>query len=164
MYISLYSIKDNAAGKVSIMARPRGGDWLVDEIQALHEARVNVLVSLLTTDEIRELELEAEAAYCASQEIIYLNFPIVDLSVPAFSSTTFTFLERLTAYLRQGHHVVLHCRQGIGRSGLMAASLLISIGMSAEQALKLLSEARGYTVPETEEQRAWVMAFSKNGG
>jgi hypothetical protein len=43
----------------------------------------------------------------------------------------------------------------------MAASLLVLTGFSPDQAFDRLSEARGYPVPETEEQRAWVVAFSQ---
>ncbi|WP_268886686.1 hypothetical protein [Ktedonospora formicarum] len=31
----LYSVQELSIGKISIMARPRGGDWPIDEIKAL---------------------------------------------------------------------------------------------------------------------------------
>jgi len=43
----------------------------------------------------------------------------------------------------------------------MAASLLVLTDFSSDQAFDRLSKARGYPVPETEEQRAWVVAFSQ---
>lgn len=43
------------------MARPRGGDWLVDEMAGLREAGVDVLVSALCDDEYALLDLSAEA-------------------------------------------------------------------------------------------------------
>ena len=42
------------------MARPRGGDWLADEMRALSEAGADILVSALTTDEANELDLARE--------------------------------------------------------------------------------------------------------
>jgi protein-tyrosine phosphatase len=141
------------------MARPRGGDWLPDEITALCEVGVSVLVSLLTATEVSELDLEEEKAACHNQGITYLSLPIPDRSIPLFSAQTFTFLEQLKAYLTEGQHIVLHCRQGLGRAALMAASVLVLSGLSPDQAFEQLSTVRGYPVPETEEQRAWVMAF-----
>jgi protein-tyrosine phosphatase len=161
MRVQLYSIQGLPAGQVSIMARPRGGDWLIDEVKALREADVDVLVSLLTPDEVVELDLTEEAECCCRQEVFYLSFPIPDFSVPPFSANTFTFLEQLKAHVSGGKHVALHCRQGIGRSSLMAASVLVLTGLSPNQAFEQLSAARGRPVPETEEQRAWVVAFSQ---
>jgi len=57
MHPPLYCIQGLPAGQVSIMARPRGGDWLLNDIKAIRSADVDVLVSLLTPDEVMELEL-----------------------------------------------------------------------------------------------------------
>jgi protein-tyrosine phosphatase len=162
MRAQLYSIQELPAGQVSIMARPRGGDWLLDEVKALREAGVDILVSLLTPEEVMELDLGEEAECCNRQEIIYFAFPIRDRSVPPFSASTFTLLEQLSIHLSEGKHVALHCRHGLGRAVLMAASLLVLAGFSPDHAFNLLSNARGYPVPETEEQRAWVGAFSQH--
>ncbi len=60
MRAQLYSIQELPCGKVSIMARPRGGDWLLDEVKALREAGVDVLASFLTPEEVIELDLREE--------------------------------------------------------------------------------------------------------
>ncbi|HLZ63997.1 MAG TPA: dual specificity protein phosphatase family protein [Ktedonosporobacter sp.] len=159
MRAKLYSIRELPAGQISIMARPRGGDWLLDEVKSLREAGVDVLVSLLTPEEVWELDLSEEAQYCSHQGIIFVALPIQDRSVLPFSDDTFKFLEQLNQYLFEGKHVALHCRQGLGRAALVAASLLVQRGYSPDQAFDLLSKARGYPVPETEEQKAWVVAF-----
>ncbi len=156
----LYTVPGLSVGKVSIMARPRGGDWLIDEIKALHASGVDILVSLLTPTEVSEFDLAEEATFCHQQGIKYVSFAIQDRSVPPFSEQTFLFLKQLEASLSEGKHIAFHCRQGLGRAVLMAAGVLVLIGFTPEQAFNLLSRARGYTVPETEEQRAWVVAFS----
>lgn len=155
----LYSMEPLPSGKISIMARPRGGDWLVDEIKALHASGVDILVSLLTAAEVQELDLAEEAACCHQQGIEYLSFAISDRSVPPFAEQTFLFLEGLHRSLAEGKHLAFHCRQGLGRAVLMAASLLVLSGFTPEKAFEQLSQVRGYRVPETEEQRTWVVAF-----
>ena len=162
MRTQLYSIQELSAGQVSIMARPRGGDWLLDEIKSLSEAGVDVLVSLLTPEEVWELDLGKEAEYCSDQKILFYSLPIQDRSIPPFSASTIKFSEQLNKHLSEGKHVALHCRQGLGRAALMAASLLVLTGYSPDQAFDLLSKARGYPVPETEEQKAWVIAFFRH--
>ncbi|GHO61440.1 hypothetical protein KSC_003320 [Ktedonobacter sp. SOSP1-52] len=162
MRVPLYTVQGLSTGKVSIMARPRGGDWLFDEVKALRASGVDILVSLLTSAEVRELDLAEEAAFCQQQAITYLSLAIIDRSVPPFSEPTFVFLKQLRASLSEGKHLTFHCRHGLGRAVLMAASVLVLTGMAPEQAFDLLGRARGYAVPETEEQRAWVIAFSQS--
>jgi len=58
--------------------------------------------------------------------------------------------------LSKGKNVLVHCRQGIGRSGLVAASLLVKKGISPGAAIESVSAARGMPVPETAEQRDWI--------
>jgi protein-tyrosine phosphatase len=157
----LYSVSKLPTGKVSIMPRPRGGDWLADEMKLLFFDGVDILVSLLTLEEVSELNLQAEADFCQKQGIIYLSYPIPDHHVPSFSTATFALLEELHTYLAQGKHIAVHCRMGLGRSALIAASVLVLSNMTPARACKLLSVARGYQVPETEEQRAWVRALSQ---
>lgn len=157
----LYTVQKLPAGKISIMPRPRGGDWLADDIKQFYYAGVDVLASLLTSDEVDELDLAREAACCNTQGIVYLSYPIVDRSVPAFSAQTFKLLEQLKAYLTADKHVAVHCRMGLGRSALIAASVLVLSGFSPEQACQMLSDVRGYSVPETSEQRLWLDHLSE---
>jgi protein-tyrosine phosphatase len=161
MRATLFSVPELPAGKVSIMARPRGGDWLIDEVKALDDAHVDIVVSLLTTQEEKELDLLEEAECCRQRGIYFLRLPIVDRSVPAFSQQTFDFSEWVYSKLTEGKHVVLHCRQGLGRAALMAGALLVLAGFTADEACATLSKARGYEVPETQEQRAWLVAFAQ---
>ncbi|BCL77909.1 hypothetical protein ccbrp13_03740 [Ktedonobacteria bacterium brp13] len=82
MRAQLYSMQGLPNGQISIMARPRGGDWLIDEVRALDEAGVDVVVSLLTREEESELDLLDEAHYCQEQGLTYFSLPILDRSVP----------------------------------------------------------------------------------
>src|SRR5260370_2435284 len=124
MGAQLYSIQGLLTGQVSIMARPRGGDWLFDEIKALREAGVDILVSLLTSTEVSEFDLVEEAAFCRDQGIAYLSFPIPDRSVPPFSASTFAFLEQVNVHLSSGKHVALHLRRGLSQPFPMPPTLL----------------------------------------
>src|SRR5215831_14148883 len=121
-------------GKLALAARPRGGDWLEDEISAWQRADIQTVFSLLTPDEEAELDLAQEARTAQAQGMTFVSFPIPDRSVPGSQLTT--ALAQLDAELMAGRNVVLHCRQGIGRTGLVAACLLISKGLDAETAIQ----------------------------
>lgn len=143
-------------GLVGIMPRPRGGDWLGDEIQAIAKAGVGVLVSLLTADENAELGLQDEERLCGEYGIRFISFPISDRGVPSSIPEAKQTVDLIFEELRAGRSVVVHCRMGIGRSALVAACLLKSQGIGVDEAFAMISRARGFAVPDTEEQREWV--------
>jgi len=161
MKTELYWIEDSWAGRLAIAARPRGGDWLDDETIAWQCAGVAQVVSLLTSDESADLDLTGEAEHCKARGISFLSFPIADRGVPSSRKSTFEFLKSIESALGQGKRIAIHCRQGIGRSALIAAALLVMAGVTPEAAFQRISAARGYPVPETAEQRAWVVEFAR---
>lgn len=122
---------------------------------------IQVIVSLLTAEEANELGLRDEADRSQSQGIEFVSFPIPDRGVPVSRGDTLQLVKSLEASLASGKTVGIHCRQGIGRSGLIAACLLVSSGVPAEVAFSRLSEARGLPIPETAEQHTWVDTFAQ---
>jgi len=105
-------------GRLAIVARPRGGDWLDDER--------------------------------------FVSFPIPDRGTPASTRDALALITTVASDLENGKNVAVHCRQGVGRSGLVAAGVLMSAGTNPEKALQVVSSARGTAVPETLEQRLWL--------
>src|SRR5215831_10086664 len=120
---TLFQIPTPTDGRLSTMARPRGDDWLDDEMAGLREAGVDVLVCLQSDVERRELGLLDEGPAAQRAGIEFHHFPIVDFGVPdrsAIQPLVSTLVDALTAE----RHVVIHCRGGIGRSSLVAAAVL----------------------------------------
>lgn len=147
-------------GRLAVTARPRGGDWLADEITSWRQAGIDTVLSLLTSEEEQELNLSDEMRQVKAQGMNFISLPIPDRQAPTSESELTAVLERLDTALSSGKHVVVHCRQGIGRSGLAAACLLVTRGLSPEDAVKRVSAARGVTVPETTEQRNWINHYA----
>jgi protein-tyrosine phosphatase len=153
-----FRIDDPYNGRLSISARPRGGDWLEDEVGTWREilGRGGVIVSLLSPDEEESLALESEGRYCQDNGLQFRSFPIVDRSIPSSDVDAINLIAELDGELRQGKHVLLHCRQGVGRSGMIAAGILIKNGLSPEEAMRRWTQVRGTQVPETLEQMDWL--------
>jgi protein-tyrosine phosphatase len=154
---TLFAIDGVQSGRLSTMARPRGGDWLEEEMVALREAGVDVLVCMLTAPEMRELELTEEPIAAQDAGVRFLALPTPDRGVPELPSFR-ELIETLSEALRDGRHVVVHCRMGIGRSSMVAAALLMGTGRTANDAWSAIRQARGLVVPDTPEQREWVEA------
>jgi protein-tyrosine phosphatase len=158
----LYWIANSSTGRLAISARPRGGDWLEDEIDGWRKQGVDIVVSLLTSSENDELKLRDEASFSKLRGIRFLSLPIEDRGVPTSSAKVEQLVLQLGSELQQARNVVVHCRQGIGRSSLISAALLVSSGEDLKQALQAIGNARGVEVPETVEQRRWLDEFAKN--
>ena len=150
--------------RLAITPRPRGKDWLEDDIRFVQRAGVDVLVSALTPAEAEELGLLEESQFCQSNGLEFLSFPIEDRSVPSSFNEIDGLLNSVTDYLRNGKAVGVHCRAGIGRSSMIVASVLIRNGLSVDSAFSAIQEARGCSVPDTPEQRQWVERYSSRLG
>ncbi|WP_089900105.1 protein-tyrosine phosphatase family protein [Chitinophaga arvensicola] len=148
-------------GRLGIMARPRGNDWLESEILHLKQQGVKVLVSLLETHEVKELELRKEESYCTQHGVAYINFPIKDRGIPENSLGTTAFLQSLAAEIDAGHAVCIHCRMGIGRSSLIAGGVLLLKGHPFKGLLDKISRLRDLKVPDTTEQEQWLQEKSR---
>lgn len=162
MKSEIYWIESPWPGKSAILPRPRGGDWLEDEVRSWRQAGLDVVVSLLEKDEAADLDLAQEAELSRAAGLAFYSFPILDRSVPVSRQATLDLLGNLTRVLAEGKNVGIHCRQGIGRSALIAASLLVLSGFTAETAFEKISAARGCLVPETSEQREWVRQLANS--
>ena len=110
----------------------------------------------LREDEQRELGLEDEAAACSRSQIEYVPVPVPDLGAPLDSEGFVQTVRGLAERVRDGAHLAVHCRQSVGRSGMLAVSIAIALGTPLESALHAVSQARRVRVPETKEQIDWL--------
>ena len=141
---------------LSIVLRPRGGDWLADDVRTLSRTGVRVLVSMLTPDEDEELELVTEGACCKAVHIEFLSVPVPDLGIPKVLEPFESAVTKVLQALQRRRSVAVHCRQSIGRSGMFTCATLVALGFPIDKAIATASRARGLPVPETPQQRLWL--------
>jgi protein-tyrosine phosphatase len=146
---------------LAITTRPRGGDWLADELSALKREGVSVVVSCLTDPEERELGLAHEAQIAGEQGLCFVRTPIEDRGTPANAHAFAVLVDGLLTDRAAGCRIAVHCRQGLGRAPLVAASILVSSGTPADDAWTLIAARREQPVPDTDEQREWVHQFAR---
>jgi protein-tyrosine phosphatase len=77
---------------------------------------------------------------------IYLSFPIGDDDV--VDPKTREVAEFVAALVRGGRHVLVHCTEGLNRSGLIVGRALMFLGMPAGEAIELVRDRRGPTEDE----------------
>jgi len=104
------------------------------------------------TYEVSNLGVEAERL-----GIKWLHLPIEDRGIPnhEFELSWTQEGKELEAILKNGGKIVLHCLGGLGRTGLVAAKLLVDMGFSAKDAISMVRQARQSTI-ETDEQERYI--------
>ena len=147
-------------GRLGIVPRPRGGDWLADETKSWRQAGIDRVISLLERDEEGHLDLEGEAEAAAASGVEFTSFPIPDRGIPASGDSAAELVSGVVDALERGRTVAVHCRQGIGRSALITGAVLVAEGQDVFTALRTIKESRGLDVPETAEQRQWLSKFA----
>jgi protein-tyrosine phosphatase len=158
----IYVVREFENIALAIMARPRAGDWLSEEITSWQRAGIRTVVSLLEPAEVAELGLGEEACLCSAAGIGFLSYPIPDRGVPSSMHSLNELVLPLAHMVRAGHLVAVHCRAGIGRSSLVAAAILVRAGIPYVKAFPALSKSRGVAVPDTEAQVDWLQAYAQS--
>jgi protein-tyrosine phosphatase len=157
--MSLYWIDGLASGRLAIAARPRGGEWLADEMIRWRAAGVDLIVSLLPADEAADLELVNEAAACKVAGLDFVLHPISDRGLPENAASFARLVSQVVTALNSRQSVLVHCRMGIVRSSLLAACVLGRLGNVDEDYFDRIRRARGFDVPDTAEQADWVRSW-----
>jgi protein-tyrosine phosphatase len=157
----IYWLSEVSNARLAVMPRPRGEDWLPDEVSGWHREGLSLVVSLLEAHEVRELGLREEEDLCRLAGIEFISFPIPDRGVPSTISKAIPLVEQIVCRLDSGAAVGIHCRAGIGRSALLAACVLVRLGVPETESFPLVGRARGVSVPDTEAQARWLSMFCK---
>ncbi len=152
---TVYWVPRSGTGKLGLMPRPEGGRQLQADLKGLREQGVDILLSALTDWEMEELDLDQQHICCNAVGIEFWRFSIFDRSIPTLD-LALELLNRVKAELDKGRSVVVHCRLGIGRSGILAAGALILEGERPAVAINRVSRARELQIPDTVEQATWL--------
>src|SRR5512143_2181495 len=104
----LFWIPSPWRGKLAVASRPRGGDWLEDEIKRWRKAGFDVVVSLLEKEEAAQFELDHEGDVAESKGIRFISFPIPDRGVPASTRDALSLFSAVAVALEEGKNVAVH--------------------------------------------------------
>lgn len=155
MTADIYPLPCPVQGKLWIMPCPSAGAAF-DQLAALGITHV---LSLLPDEEAAMLGMGQELDLCAAQGIGFVQYPIVDFGLPDVDDFR-KLIARIVVLLQAGESLAVHCRAGIGRSGMVAACTLVALGLGPNQARLAVSAARGINIPDTVEQTEFITTFS----
>ncbi|WP_181197871.1 phosphatase domain-containing protein [Enhygromyxa salina] len=134
------------------------GRSLDEDLAVVHGSGARTLVSLLPASELAWAGVEALPEAARAAGLSFLELAIPDQGVVSQAEVA-GLLDAIEAH-RAVAPVVVHCMGGLGRSGTVAACLLIRLGATADAALAAVREARGPRCVETRAQEDFVRAFA----
>jgi protein-tyrosine phosphatase len=130
------------------------------------EYGADVLVSLMEDFEYDKYEMGGMRGFFESAKDAGLevrHFPILDVDVPRPEQDEeyAAYIGDIIAALEAGKTVVAHCRGGIGRTGTVAASVLVGVGHDPDEAISIVRRTRSPRMLEVEWQEEYVREFAK---
>lgn len=116
-----------------------------------------LVLTLVEPAELTALKVPQLGHETRRRGIAWHHLPIADYSIPtkAFEEQWVTHGREIREMLRNGNDVLVHCKGGLGRAGMIAARLLAELGMDPEQAIHTVRHARKGAI-ETPAQLALV--------
>lgn len=142
------------------------GSWSRDlriDLTRIHEWGAQCVISLIESQEFVELGVCQLPETVNSLGMHWRHAPIRDRDVPniAFLRTWSTLKDEILNYLNSEKNVFIHCMGGLGRTGMVAAMLLMEAGFTTEEAISTVRFSRPGTI-ETIGQEAFVRAYGNS--
>jgi hypothetical protein len=136
------------------------GAWTRDlsaDLDAIAAWGACLVLTLNEPAELKALKVPHLGEEIRGRGLDWRHLPIADYSVPAeaFEKQWETHGQEIRALLRSGSNVLVHCKGGLGRAGMIAARLLVELGMAPEEAIREVRRARQGAI-ETPSQLALV--------
>ena len=133
----------------------------LDELKKFHQLNCSAIVSLVEDSEFEKMydkKLFVHQIY--NNNLNWFHLPIMDLKAPDHKfidkwQTTKTLLKN---ELIDGNNIVIHCMGGKGRSGTIAAILLIEFGNNNKDVIEIVRKKRKGAI-ETKEQEDFILSY-----
>ena len=138
------------------------GAWARDlavDVRAITDWGAAAVLTLVEDHELKALNVTGLGAEIERQSMDWVHAPIPDVSTPhaAFEAAWPHIGEGLRDRLRAGFDVVVHCKGGLGRAGMIAARLMVELGAEPTRAIAEIRKVRPGAI-ETAAQEAHVRA------
>jgi protein-tyrosine phosphatase len=90
------------------------------------------------------VSLATRAGYGPAEGVEHVVLRLADAAIdPATAARVDEVAGRVADAVRDGRRVLVRCSGGLNRSGLVAASALVELGRTPDEAISLVREARG---------------------
>jgi protein-tyrosine phosphatase len=113
-------------------------------LASLQQAGAEAVITLMPTAELEANGASALPARCTELGLAWFQLPVADEQVPLddFDAAWEASRQQIRALLDDGRSIAIHCKGGSGRTGLIAARILIDQGIPRTAAVALVQALR----------------------
>ena len=113
-------------------------------LATLQLAGASGVISLMPMSELQHNAADSIGTTCGQLGLAWYHLPVADEQVPLadFDAAWQQASGSILAALRSGQSLAIHCKGGSGRTGLIAARILIEAGVPLEQAIARVQALR----------------------
>jgi ADP-ribosyl-[dinitrogen reductase] hydrolase len=128
------------------------------DLDAIQNWGAAAVITLLEPEELAELRVEHLGEEVRRRGMQWFHLPIADGFTPDdnFERQWDVDGEEIRALLHSGCDILVHCRGGLGRAGMIGARLLVELGVEPETAVVEVRAVRKGAI-ETPEQEEYVL-------
>jgi len=148
------------AGILALCPLPGAGGAVTRDLARIADFAPALVISMTETRERADLGAAELPDRLAALGIGWAPFPVPDFGTPSQDADWGAVSIRAQAVLDAGGRVLVHCRGGLGRSGMAVLRLLVERGEDPDRALARLRAVRPGAV-ETEAQRIWATSAQR---
>lgn len=134
------------------------GSWdrdLALDLDAIARWGASAVVTLVEPHELAELGVADLGTQVVRRQMGWFHLPIADFNVPdvRFEAAWEKHGPSLRRLLVLGFDIVVHCKGGLGRAGMIAARLLVELGEGPEAAIAAVRHVRPGAIETREQER-----------
>jgi protein-tyrosine phosphatase len=138
------------------------------DLRRIRDWGATTIISVIVPAELGWLQVPHLPGEVLRHRMDWLLVPVRDRDVPDDKAERAwaNHGARIRGYVQQGQRILFHCRAGHGRSGMMAARLLIELGWDADLAISEVRRVRPGAIERASQEaavRGWVEARSRRG-
>lgn len=119
---------------------------------------METIVTLIEKEEMESIKVTDLFDKCHERDIEVIWFPHKDRTAPVGLTGMHELVHMITDRLASGRNIIIHCKGGLGRTGTVAACVLVAMGWRPGAAISEIRRIRTYTI-EKEEQEKYVYRY-----
>ena len=125
------------------------------DVQTIADGGAAAVLTLVEDHELAALKVTGLGGEVKRRHMDWLFAPIPDVSTPdaAFETAWRETGEGLRDRLRAGFDIVVHCKGGLGRAGMIAARLMVELGVPPDQAITEVRKVRPGAIETAAQER-----------
>ena len=138
------------------------GDFPAD-IKEILNWMPSAIISLTEKKEMENLGMRGFHSVMAKKNISWLHFPIKDFgTVDKHREVLWnTISKNVHQKINEGSRILVHCRGGCGRTGMIVLRIMVEFGENPDKALQRLRKICPCAV-ETKDQENWAKLLSSS--